>query len=253
MLLRVLRVPARIVNGFQAGEYNEIGENFVIRGRDAHSWVEVWIQGKGWLAFDPTPASAEPFSRSQFSVVLGNYLDAFELFWAEWVVGYDDVIQISLFRDLQDKTAQLSAMSQRSLYRSWRGLQQTFHAVLAGTVQGVRESPISVLMYALATLILGILLLAAWKVQRRLWTRRSMQTNPARLAVRFYGDFLDLAANYGKSQACGCNARRICRNIQEIGSPATGRRTNRHLSAGAFLPASAGSGERNSAGRRSLA
>ena len=197
VLLRVLRIPARIVNGFQAGEYNEIGENYVIRGRDAHSWVEVWIEGKGWLAFDPTPASAEPFSRSRLSVVLGNYLDAFELFWAEWVVGYDDVIQISLFRDLQDKIAQLSAMSQRSLYRSWRGLQQTLHAVWAGTIQGVRESPISVLMYALSTLILGVLLLAAWKVQRRLWTRRSMRSNPARLAVRFYGEFLDLAANYG--------------------------------------------------------
>ncbi|HEU0006244.1 MAG TPA: transglutaminaseTgpA domain-containing protein, partial [Terriglobia bacterium] len=96
VLLRAVKVPARIVNGFLSGEFNEIGENYVIRGRDAHSWVEVWIEGTGWIPFDPTPASAEPFLRSQLSIVLGNYLDAFELFWAEWVVGYDDVIQVSL-------------------------------------------------------------------------------------------------------------------------------------------------------------
>ncbi len=118
VLLRALKVPARIVNGFQAGEYNEIGENYVIRGRDAHSWVEVWMQGTGWTPYDPTPASAEPLLRSHLSIVLGNYLDAFELFWAEWVVGYDDVIQVSLFRDLQDKAAQLSWMGQRRLYRT---------------------------------------------------------------------------------------------------------------------------------------
>lgn len=197
VLLRALKVPARIVNGFQAGEYNEIGENYVIHGRDAHSWVEVWIQGTGWIPFDPTPASAEPFLRSRLSIVLGNYLDAFELFWAEWVVGYDDVIQVSLFRDLQDKAAQLSWMGQRSLYRSMVGLQQKLQTVMASTFQWVRNSPASVLMYAAAALIVGILLLAAWQAQRKLWVKRSMRGNPARLAVRFYGDFLALAARYG--------------------------------------------------------
>jgi protein-glutamine gamma-glutamyltransferase len=197
VLLRALRVPARIVNGFQAGEYNEIGENYVIRGRDAHSWVEVWIQGAGWIPFDPTPASSEPFLRSHLSIVLGNYLDAFELFWAEWVVGYDDVIQGSLFRDLQDKAAQLSWLGQQSLYRSMIGLQQKLQAAVASTVQGVRKSPTSVLMYAAVALILVILLLAARQAHRKLCMKRSMRASPARLAVRFYGDFLDLAANYG--------------------------------------------------------
>ena len=197
VLLRAMNVPARIVNGFQAGEYNEIGENYVIRGRDAHSWVEVWIQETGWIPFDPTPASAELLSRSQLSIVLGNYLDAFELFWAEWVVGYDDVIQISLFRDLQDKAAQLSWMGQRKLYGTLVHLRQKSQAVMAGTVQAVRESPASVLIYAAGAFIFGILFFAARQVQHRLWIKRSMRTNPARLAVRFYGDFLTLAANYG--------------------------------------------------------
>jgi protein-glutamine gamma-glutamyltransferase len=200
VLLRALSVPARIVNGFQAGEYNEIGENYVIRGRDAHSWVEVWIQGTGWIAFDPTPASAEPLLRSHLSIVLGNYLDAFELFWAEWVVGYDDVIQVSLFRDLQDKAAQLSWMGQRKLYRSMADLQQKLQAAMAGIVQSVRESPASILIYVAGAFILGLLFFAGRQAQRRLWIGRSMRTNPARLAVRFYGDFLTLAANCGNAK-----------------------------------------------------
>jgi hypothetical protein len=96
-------------------------ENYIIRGVTRTAGC---IEGRGWIPFDPTPASSEPFLRSHLSIVLGNYLDAFELFWAEWVVGYDDVIQVSLFRDLQDKVAQLSWMGQRSLYRSIVGLQQ---------------------------------------------------------------------------------------------------------------------------------
>jgi hypothetical protein len=98
--------------------------------------------------------------RSHLSIVLGNYLDAFELFWAEWVVGYDDVIQVSLFRDLQDKVAQLSWMGQRSLYRSIVGLQQKLQAGMASTFQWVRNSPASVLMFAAAALIVGFILAA---------------------------------------------------------------------------------------------
>jgi protein-glutamine gamma-glutamyltransferase len=206
VLLRALKVPARIVNGFQAGEYNEIGENYVIRGRDAHSWVEVWFQGTGWIPFDPTPASAEPFVRNRFSIVFGNYLDAFELFWAEWVVGYDDVIQLSLFRDLQDRAAQLSWIGRRGLYRSMIGLQQNLQAVLASAVRGISRSPASVLKYAATALILGILLLAAWQAQRKHWVKRSMRGSPARLAVRFYGDFLDLAAKYGNPKPAAATA-----------------------------------------------
>jgi transglutaminase-like putative cysteine protease len=200
VLLRALKVPARIVNGFQAGEYNEIGQNYVIRGRDAHSWVEVWIQGTGWIPFDPTPASTEPLVRSHLSMVLGNYLDAFELFWAEWVVGYDDVIQVSLFRDLQDKVGQLSWIGQQSLYRKLIMLQQKLQAAMASIVHTVRNSPAAALMDATLAVIFGALLLAAWETRKR-WMKRSMRSNPALLAVRFYGDFLALAASYGNSKS----------------------------------------------------
>lgn len=226
VLLRALRIPARIVNGFQAGEYNEIGENYVIRGQDAHSWTEVWIQGSGWTSFDPTPASSEPFLRSPLAAVLGNYLDAFELFWAEWVVGYDDVIQVALFRDLQDKAARLTWMGQQRLYRSAIGLQLKLQAAMASAIGGARNSPKSVLLYAaVAGCAAGIVIIIGRQARKKLWLNRSMRASPARLAARFYGEFLALAAAHGKPKpaastpgefAATFRAGSLHRQVQEL-------------------------------------
>jgi hypothetical protein len=105
VLLRSIGVPARIVNGFQNGEFNEVGEDYIIRGSDAHSWVEAFFPGKGWQPFDPTPPSSEkPSSSFLFKTVFG-YWDALELFWGQWILPYDDVIQASLFTNLQQWTS----------------------------------------------------------------------------------------------------------------------------------------------------
>ena len=56
IMLRSLGIPARMINGFRAGEFNEWGDYFIVRQSDAHSWVEAWLPGSGWIEFDPTPA-----------------------------------------------------------------------------------------------------------------------------------------------------------------------------------------------------
>src|SRR5205823_4276291 len=56
VLLRSIGIPARLATGFQSGVYNSISDLWLIRTRDAHSWVEAWIPGRGWTTFDPTPA-----------------------------------------------------------------------------------------------------------------------------------------------------------------------------------------------------
>jgi hypothetical protein len=60
LLLRMGGVPARVASGFTSGSYNARRKEWVVRDLDAHSWVEAYFPGQGWVAFDPTPEVAPP-------------------------------------------------------------------------------------------------------------------------------------------------------------------------------------------------
>lgn len=53
-MLRSLGVPTRLVNGFGPGTYDSKINGFVVRGEDAHTWVESYFPGYGWIPFEPT-------------------------------------------------------------------------------------------------------------------------------------------------------------------------------------------------------
>jgi transglutaminase-like putative cysteine protease len=56
LMLRYLGIPARVAAGFTSGRYDKASREWVVSDRDAHTWVEVWFRGWGWLPFDPTPS-----------------------------------------------------------------------------------------------------------------------------------------------------------------------------------------------------
>jgi len=58
IMLREVGVPTRNVNGFLGGEWNEYNDYIAVRAGDAHSWVEVYVRGVGWVTFDPTPSAS---------------------------------------------------------------------------------------------------------------------------------------------------------------------------------------------------
>lgn len=98
VMLRTLEIPSRLVNGFQTGTYNRVGGDFVVRARDAHTWVEAYFPAYGWIPFDPTPA--DPNARSSEGL-FDDYLDALSLFWNEWVINYDFAHQAQLAGQLE--------------------------------------------------------------------------------------------------------------------------------------------------------
>jgi len=56
LMLRYLGIPARVAAGFTSGRYDSESGTWTVYDRGAHTWVEVWFKGYGWLPFDPTPA-----------------------------------------------------------------------------------------------------------------------------------------------------------------------------------------------------
>jgi len=201
VLLRTLGIPARIVNGFQAGEYNDIAGDYVVRGSNAHSWVEVLDPEKGWRAFDPTPPTPPSRARNPLLTTLNNYLDTFELLWTEWVVGYDDVMQISLFRDLQEKTSRWTAMGRRGLSEWLVVFQQRFRSLVALGMAHPGQSVAGALLTLLTLAVAAVLLTTGFQQIRRLyWLRRSLQSGQICLSVRFYRECLDFLRAQGKGK-----------------------------------------------------
>ena len=64
VMLRSVGVPARIVEGYTPGSYDEITNRYVVTERNAHAWVEVYFAGYGWIEFEPTP-SQDVFGRAE--------------------------------------------------------------------------------------------------------------------------------------------------------------------------------------------
>lgn len=98
VMLRTLGIPSREVNGFLPGEYNDVAGDYIVRASDAHSWVEAYFPGSGWITFDPTPPSNE--QATGFFSRLGMYVDWFQLNWNEWIINYDFSHQTSLARSV---------------------------------------------------------------------------------------------------------------------------------------------------------
>lgn len=62
-MARVARIPARVAVGFTYGDARSRADGtttWTVRGRHAHAWPEVFLDGVGWVAFEPTPGRGNP-------------------------------------------------------------------------------------------------------------------------------------------------------------------------------------------------
>jgi len=120
ILMRAAHIPARVVTGYQGGEYNDVGDYYIVRQSDAHAWAEVWLYGLGWVRVDPTAAiaparvernlaaaitdtAALPFmarSAPQWLRDLRLNWDAVSNRWNQWVLGYNSELQFAFLTRL---------------------------------------------------------------------------------------------------------------------------------------------------------
>ena len=102
-LLRLAGVPARLVGGYRGGSYNEMGGYYLVTEDMAHVWVEVYLEGRGWVSVDPS-AWSTGFTREEGAAKkLRMYLDALGFYWNRAVITYDLEKQLSLVRTAGSK------------------------------------------------------------------------------------------------------------------------------------------------------
>ncbi len=119
-LMRAAGIPARVVTGYQGGEWNPQGDHLTVRQADAHAWSEVWLPDDGWVRVDPTAAVApERVERGLAAAVpVGEPLpllidpdnsmlrrvwqtwDNIDNRWNQWVLGYDSRRQMAFLQAL---------------------------------------------------------------------------------------------------------------------------------------------------------
>lgn len=114
-LARAAGIPARVVSGYQGGEWNATDGYLTVRQYDAHAWTEVWLSGQGWIRVDPTAAVAPQrieFGLERAVAEEGTFLqdnllsphrfkgvswlnqlrlqmDSLNYYWQLWVLSYD--------------------------------------------------------------------------------------------------------------------------------------------------------------------
>jgi transglutaminase-like putative cysteine protease len=118
MMMRAANVPARLVTGYQGGEWNPVGEYWLVRQSDAHAWAEVWLEGKGWTRVDPTavvaperlrrgifdlipsslPATERLMRETAWLVSLRQRWDALNNWWNQRVLRFDFNTQTDILR-----------------------------------------------------------------------------------------------------------------------------------------------------------
>ena len=121
VLMRAAGIPVRVVTGYVGGFRNPYGNYWVLYNKDAHAWNEVWLEGEGWVRFDPTAAVApenildtlttsggeERYfgERTAFSPLF-DFSDFMKSRWNDWIVGFNAARQDLLFKDLGMADAQ---------------------------------------------------------------------------------------------------------------------------------------------------
>jgi transglutaminase-like putative cysteine protease len=212
VMLRTLGIPSRIVNGFRNGEYNSLTGRYIIRGRDAHSWVEAYLPGYGWMSFDPTPPDPLASGGGWNRFLL--YMDAAREFWREWVINYDFAHQRTLTRN-----ASREGVNFMSEARAWGRAQYRRLLGRARALQGAASrSPIEGGAAATAGLLLLLALFNLGRMKRafrNLRLRRNPQRDPQAAASLWYERMVRALARRGVRKLPAQTPAEFARTIEE--------------------------------------
>jgi transglutaminase-like putative cysteine protease len=102
LMLRSQGIPARVVQGYRGGEWNEADESYIVRKSMAHLWVEVYFIDYGWIVFDPSPARSETdeLAISSISRWWSSLVLRARMRWYSDVVNFQGGLQVQQLRSI---------------------------------------------------------------------------------------------------------------------------------------------------------
>ena len=213
VMLRTLHIPARVVNGFRSEEFNDVTSTYVIRAKNAHSWVEAYFPGFGWITFDPTPGGQVGTPEGWDRAML--YLDAAQSFWREWVISYDSSHQYILEKATLNETRNSWERT-----RTWVKLQ---YARLMNWVRlgqsGAQKSPAKWLAGSIAVILLLLTLGNVGRIARMIRILR-LQKHPERSPHQAASMWYERMARYlarrgGLKKSAAQTAQEFVRMIED--------------------------------------
>jgi len=193
VMLRIEGIPSRLVNGFRRGEYNEWGDYFIVRQSDAHSWVEGYFPGAGWIDFDPTPP-VQLNAGNYFLDVTGRLFDTLDLLWSQ-VVTFDRIKQFGFFQLMREH-----------LEFQWSGLRNSLQRLNGERLTSMAlsswfGSPVLRLVgMLLVTGLCGLLFWRYRRLLRRILSRLIRRQIDARIAEDYYLELLEILRRKGFSK-----------------------------------------------------
>jgi transglutaminase-like putative cysteine protease len=213
VMLRTLGIPSRVVNGFRSDEFNDVTGNYVIRAKDAHSWVEAYFPGFGWQTFDPTPGGAVGAPQGWGRLAL--YLDAAASFWREWVISYDASHQYVL--------GQAAIIGTRGLWERTRiWTRNHYNSMLNWARRSqvkVEQSPRRWMGIGVATLLLVVLLTNLRRILRALrdvQLRAHPERSPEQAAAMWYERMARSLARRGVRKSAAQTPQEFVQKIDDL-------------------------------------
>ncbi len=212
VMLRTQGIPSRVVNGFRSDEFNDLTGNYVVRAKDAHSWVEAYFPGYGWQTFDPTPAGNSGTPQGWGRVAL--YVDAMASFWRDWIVSYDSGHQYVL--------GQAAVSSTRGLWEQARAWASAKYASMLKwaehSQERVENSPGRWAIYG-AGISLGLVLLgnlgriARWLHEK--WLQAHPERSPDQAAAMWYARMARALARRGVLKPAAETPQEFVKKIED--------------------------------------
>ncbi len=219
-MTRSIGMQSRVITGYRAGEYNQIGGYYVVRQSDAHAWVEVNLgPNRGWRSFDATPAAQidriDRAGRNWKTVVREAY-EHIEYGWIRSVVAYDVSTQLSLLRSLRQEVASVLGSE-----NNWLGQAVMFVKSLPTAWELDKINTAKVLGSAVLALLIGAALLRSVARRRRHLTKLKLADLPPDVRqtltrqLAFYIEMSDLLTRHGYRRGTSQNPYDYARSLAE--------------------------------------